>query len=232
MTTSGTANWTPDVTEIIEEACERAGFEIRTGYQGRTARRSLNILFQEWANRGINLWTIEEAEITLTQGTGTYDLPQDCIDIVEQVIRQYPGSQANQVDLVIPRIALPTYAAIPNKLTEGRPVQVWIDRLAPIPTINIWPTPNQSGYFFHYWYLRRIQDAGQAGSNTLDMPFRFIPAIIAGLSYYMALKTPESYDRIPMLKQMYDEAWQLAADEDREKAPVRFVPMAGYISGR
>lgn len=232
MTTSGTANWTPDVTEIIEEACERAGFEIRTGYQGRTARRSLNILFQEWANRGINLWTIEEAEITLTQGTGTYNLPEDCVDIVEQVIRQYPGSQANQVDLVIPRIALPTYAAIPNKLTQGRPVQVWIDRLAPIPQINIWPTPNQSGYYFHYWYLRRIQDAGQAGSNTLDMPFRFMPAIIAGLAYHMAIKTPESYDRIPMLKQMYDEAWQLAADEDREKAPVRFVPMAGYISGR
>jgi len=231
MSTSGTSFWTPDVAEIIEEACERAGFEIRTGYQFRTARRSLNILFQEWANRGINLWTIQEDQIPLVFGQGTYDLPADCVDIVEQVIRQSPGSQSNQTDLIIPRIALPTYAAIPNKLSTGRPVQVWIDRLAPIPQINIWPTPNQSGYYFHYWYLRRIQDAGNSGANTLDMPFRFLPAIIAGLAYYMALKTPEGLDRVSMLKQMYDEAWDMAAGEDREKAPVRFVPMAGYLGG-
>ena len=232
MTTSGTATWNPDISEIIEEAYERAGVEIRTGYQFRTARRSLNILFQEWANRGINLWTIQEADITLVTGQGTYDLPQDCVDIVEQVIRQYPASQANQTDIVIPRIALPTYAAIPNKLSTGRPVQVWVDRLAPTPTINIWPTPNMTGYYFHYWYLRRIQDAGTQGSNTVDMPFRFVPAIIAGLAYHVSIKNPDGdMNRIPMLKQMYDEAWELAAGEDRDKAPVRFVPMAGYLSG-
>lgn len=229
---SETASWTPNFQEIIEEACERAGFEIRTGYQFRTARRSLNILFQEWANRGINLWTVQAADITLVQGQGTYNLPNDCVDIIEHVIRQSPGSEYNQTDIIIPRIALPTYAAIPNKLAQGRPVQVYVNRQAPTPQINIWPTPNQSGYFFHYWYLRRIQDASKPGYQTLDMPFRFVPAIIAGLAYHMAVKTPESYDRIPMLKQMYDEAWQLAADEDRDKAPVRFVPMAGYIGGR
>ena len=232
MSTSGVAIWTPDVSEIIEEAYERAGIEIRTGYQFKTARRSLNILFQEWANKGLNLWTVQADEIPMVQGQGTYDLPQDCVDIIEHVIRQNQGSQYNQTDLVIPRIALPTYAAIPNKLAQGRPVQVYVDRLAPIPTINIWPTPNQSGYIFYYWYLRRIQDAGTAGTNTLDMPFRFVPAIIAGLAYYVALKAPEmDPNRVGMLKQMYDETWQTAADEDRDRSPVRFVPMAGHMGG-
>jgi hypothetical protein len=231
VTTSGVAIWNPDIAEIIEEAYERAGIEIRTGYQFKTARRSLNILFQEWANRGINLWTVTEAQITLNQGQGTYNLPDDCVDIIEHVIRQNPGSQYNQTDLVIPRIALPTYAAIPNKLATGRPVQVYVNRQAPTPQINIWPTPNQSGYYFHYWYLRRIDDTGQPGSNTVEMPFRFVPAIIAGLAYYVALKSPEAMDRIQMLKQMYDEAWDQAAREDRDKSPVRFVPLAGYLTG-
>ena len=231
MSTSGTAVFNPDIAEIIEEAFERAGVEIRTGYQFKTARRSLNLLAMEWANRGINLWTVQEAQITLVQGQGTYNLPDDCVDIIEHVVRQNPGSQYNQTDLVIPRIALPTYAAIPNKLAQGRPVQVYVDRLAPTPTINIWPTPNQSGYFFHYWYLRRIQDAGGSATYTMDMPFRFIPAIIAGLAYYVALKSPGSENRIDMLKAMYDEAFDLAAREDRDKSPVRFVPMAGYLGG-
>ena len=232
MTTSGTASWTPDVAELIEEAYERCGVEIRTGYQFKTARRSLNLLFQEWANRGLNLWTIDFEEIPLVYGQGTYDLPADTVDIIEHVIRQNQGSQYNQTDLVIPRIALPTYAAIPNKLATGRPVQVYVDRLAPIPTINIWPTPNQSGYIFAYWRLRRIQDAGTSGANTVDLPFRFIPAIIAGLAYYLSMKIPEAMDRVGMLKQSYDEAFQLAADEDRDRAPVRFVPNVGYIGRR
>ena len=226
--TSNVAAWTPNFQDIIEEACERAGFEIRTGYQFRTARRSLNILFQEWANRGLNLWTVTSAEIPLIQGQVTYDLPADCVDIIEHTIRQNQGSQYNQTDIIIPRIALPTYAAIPNKLAQGRPVQVYVNRQAPRPQINIWPTANTSGYIFRYWYLRRIQDASQPGFQTVDMPFRFVPAIIAGLAYHMAVKTPESMDRIPMLKQMYEEAYQLAADEDRDRAPVRFVPLMGY----
>ena len=226
---SGESNWTPDIQEIIEEAYERAGVEIRTGYQFRTARRSLNILFQEWANRGINLWTIEEGSITLNYGQGTYDLPEDTVDLIEFVIRQNSGSTANQTDIIIPRIPMPTYAAIPNKLAVGRPSQVYVNRQAPVPQINVWPTPNQSGYLFHYWRLRRVQDATRPGYETLDMPFRFVPAIIAGLAYNLALKIPEAMDRVAMLKQLYDEAFQLATLEDRDRSAVRFVPRIGRV---
>ena len=217
------------MAELIEEAYERAGLEIRDGYQFRTARRSLNFLFQEWANKGLNLWTVQAAEIALIQGQATYDLPADCIDIIEHVIRQNEGNTYNQVDIVIPRIALPTYAAIPNKLAQGRPIQVYVNRQTPTPTITLWQVPNNDSYIFRYWYLRRTQDAGQPGSNTMDVPFRFVPALVAGLAYHVALKSPESMDRVGLLKQMYDEAWELAAAEDRDRAPVRFVPMAGYI---
>ena len=217
------------MAELIEEAYERAGIEIRTGYQFRTARRSLNFLFQEWANKGLNLWTVQADEIPLVQGQATYNLPDDCIDIIEHVIRQSQGSTYNQTDLIIPRIALPTYAAIPNKLAQGRPIQVYVDRLTPIPTITLWQVPNSSSYIFKYWYLRRTQDAGTSGANTMDVPFRFVPALVAGLAYHVALKSPESMDRIGLLKQMYDEAWELAAAEDRDRAPVRFVPNTGYV---
>lgn len=230
MATSGTAIWNPDLSEIIEESYERVGIEIRTGYEFRTARRSLNYLVSAWANLGINLWTVTPADITLVQGQGQYDLPDDCVDVIEQVIRQNPGSEYNQTDLIIPRIALPTYAAIPNKLSQGRPVQVYVDRLAPTPNIKIWPTPNQSGYIFHYWYLRRIDDAGSSATTTQDVPFRFYEALTAGLAYMLAQKQQNiDYNRVTMLKASYDEALQLAMDEDRDKSPVRFVPMAGYI---
>ena len=232
MTTSGTTLFNPDLSEIIEEAYERCGLEVRTGYQARTARRSLNYLVTSWANQGINLWTVTPADITLVQGQGQYNLPADCVDIIEHVIRQSPGSQYNQTDIIIPRIALPTYAAIPNKLAQGRPVQVYVDRQTPIPTINIWPTPNQSGYFFHYWYLRRIDDAGSTGTTTQDIPFRFYEALTAGLALMLAQKQADiDYNRVQMLKSSYDEALQFAKDEDRDKAPVRFVPMAGYLQG-
>jgi hypothetical protein len=232
MTTSGVTDWNPQLDEIIEEAYERIGLEIRTGYEFRTARRSLNYLVSSWANRGINLWTVTPADIVLVQGQGQYNLPADCVDIIEHVIRQNPGSQYNQTDLVIPRIALPTYAAIPNKLAQGRPVQVYVDRQAPIPNINIWPTPNQSGYIFHYWYLRRIDDAGASATTTQDVPFRFYEALTAGLAYMLAQKQQDiDYNRVSMLKAAYDEALQLAMDEDRDKSPIRLVPMAGYLSG-
>ena len=232
MSTSGTTLFNPDLSETIEEAYERCGIEVRTGYQARTARRSLNYLLTSWANQGINLWTVTPADITLIQGQGTYNLPADCVDIFEQVIRQNQGSQYNQTDIVIPRIALPTYAAIPNKLATGRPVQVWVNRQTPIPQINIWPTPNVSGYIFHYWYLRRLDDAGSTGTVTQEVPFRFFDALTAGLAYQLAMKQPElDANRIQMLKVNYDEVFQLAKDEDRDKSPVRFVPMAGYLGG-
>ena len=228
MTTSGVANFNLDLTEIVEEAFERAGGEMRTGYDLRTARRSLNLLFADWANRGINMWTFEQGSIPLVAGQATYNLPEDTVDLLEHVIRTGAGSASTQADLTITRISVSTYATIPNKLQQARPIQVWIERLN-TPRITVWPTPdNSQPYTFVYWRLRRIQNAGD-GVNTMDMPFRFIPCMVAGLSYYLALKVPGGTERLVILKQQYDEAWDLAASEDREKAAVRFVPRRQYL---
>lgn len=231
MSTSGLTTFNPDIAEIIEEAYERVGVEIRTGYQFRTARRSLNYLLASWANKGLNLWTIEQGEIPLLTGVGTYALPDDTVDLIETVIRQNPGSTSNQVDLQIARISVSTYATIPNKLTQGRPIQIFVDRQTPTPTAKIWPLPSQTGYTLVYWRLRRLQDTGAPGSNTLDIPFRFLEAMTAGLAYNLALKTPEAENKIPMLKQLYDEAFELAADEDRQRVSFRFVPNIGSVGG-
>ena len=239
MTTSGTAAFNLELKDIIEEAFERCGAELRTGYDLRTARRSMNLLFADWANRGINLWTVEEGQISLVQGQETYNLPVDTVDLLEHVIRTDAGSTSNQADLTISRISVSTYATIPNKLTQGRPIQVWINRQsgavtptgANPPTINVWPTPdNAQPYTFVYWRLRRIQDAGVGGTATQDIPFRFLPCLTAGLSYYLALKIPDALPRLQVLKDMYDEAWELAAGEDREKAPDRLVPRQMFIN--
>lgn len=242
MTTSGTNTFNLDLNNLIEEAFERAGVEIRTGYDFRTARRSLNLLTIEWANRGINLWTIEEGTIALTQGTITYALPVDTIDLIEHVVRTQTGQE--QTDININRISVSTYASIPNKNAQGRPIQVWIDRQSgakyPIngnepnttnpntgvnpPNINVWPAPDQSNYYtFVYWRMRRMQDAGN-GTNTQDIPFRMLPCLVAGLAYYIAMKIPDALPRLEMLKMSYEEQWQLASGEDREKAPLRLVP--------
>jgi hypothetical protein len=225
MATSGTTAFNMDFTEIAEEAWERAGREMRSGYDLRTARRSMNLMTIEWQNRGINLWTIDEGTISLTTGTSEYDLPADTIDLLEQVIRTGAGNQSTQSDLTISRISVSTYASIPNKLSRGRPIQVWIERLRDNPKINVWPVPDSNDYTFRYWRLRRIQDAG-AGAETADMNFRFFPCLVAGLAYHIAMKVPELAERIPMLKQVYDEQFALAAAEDREKTPARFVPRA------
>ena len=228
MTTSGVANFNLDLTEIVEEAFERVGGEMRTGYDLRTARRSLNLLFADWANRGINMWTFEQGSIPLVAGTATYDLPEDTVDLLEHVIRTGAGSAATQADLTITRISVSTYATIPNKLQQARPIQVWIERLN-TPRITVWPVPdNSQPYTFVYWRLRRIENAGE-GVNTMDMPFRFIPCMVAGLAYYLALKVPGGTERLGVLKQQYDEAWALASEEDREKAAVRFVPRRQYL---
>lgn len=228
MATSGTTTFNPDLSEIAEEAFERCGGELRTGYDLRTARRSLNLMFTDWANRGVNLWTMEQGQQVLTPGTATYTLPSDTVDLLDHVIRTGAGSASTQADLTITRISEPTYSSIPNKLQQARPIQVWIERLN-TPRFTVWPVPdNSQTYTFVYWRLRRIQDAGD-GVNTMDMPFRFYNAMVAGLSYYMAMKVPGALERLQILKQQYDEAWQLAADEDREKAAVRFVPRQMYI---
>jgi hypothetical protein len=237
MTTSGTATFNLDLNELVEEAFERCGAELRTGYDLKTARRSLNLLTIEWANRGINLWTIEQGSIALTQGTITYDLPVDTIDLLEHVIRTNAGTTSNQLDININRISADTYITIPNKNAQGRPIQVWINRQSGAttptgvtpPQINVWPAPEQSNYYtFFYYRLRRMQDAGD-GINTQDIPFRFLPCMVAGLAYYLSLKLPNAMERTGMLKQMYDEAWEQAADEDREKAPLRIAPRQMFI---
>jgi hypothetical protein len=250
MTTSGASAFNLDLSDIVEEAFERCGKELRSGYDLRTARRSLNLLTIEWANRGINMWTIEQGQITLVQGTNTYDLPIDTIDLLEHQIRTNSGNQATQTDITINRISVSTYATIPNKLSQGKPIQVWIQRMSgakyPLPgpngtdattgidapKITVWPTPDGSQqYTFVYWRLRRMQDAGN-GVNTQDIPFRFIPCMVAGLAYYLSIKL-EGVDpnRSAILKADYEQQFQLAADEDREKAPIRFVPRRMFIGG-
>jgi hypothetical protein len=306
-TTSGASNFNLQLDELVEEAFERAGGELRTGYDLRTARRSLNIMFADWANRGINMWTIEQGEIPLIQGQNTYALPDDTVDLIEHVIRTQANIQNSQADLTITRISVSTYATIPNKIQQARPIQVWIQRLdgqnsptgltlngsisstvtqitlnsvlglpaagfvkidneiinygyisgntlyscfrgqqdttaashttgatvylAQVPAITVWPTPDSAQqYTFVYWRLRRTQDAG-GGVNVMDVPFRFIPCMAAGLAYYLALKIAGGAERLPVLKQQYDEAWESAATEDREKAAVRFVPRQQYIGG-
>jgi hypothetical protein len=248
VTTSGTNSFDLDLNNLIEEAFERCGAEIRTGYDFRTARRSLNLLTIEWANRGINLWTIEQGQIAMTQGTITYALPVDTIDLLDQVIRTQTGQE--QTDINISRISVSTYATIPNKNAQGRPIQVWINRQSgatyPIngnepnttnpntgvnpPNINVWPAPDQSNFYtFVYWRMRRIQDAGN-GTNTQDIPFRMIPCMVAGLAYYLSLKIPGAESRIEMLKMAYEEQWSLASTEDREKAPLRLAPRQMFMS--
>ena len=304
-TTSGQTGFNLDLTDLVEEAFERAGGELRTGYDLRTARRSLNIMFADWANRGINLWTIETGVIDFVQGQNTYALPDDTIDLLEHVIRTGGNIASTQADLTITRISVSTYATIPNKITQARPIQVWIQRYngqtsptgltldgaitstatqitldstvglpaagfvkigseiinygyidgnvlyncfraqqnttaashadntavywQQVPAITVWPTPdNAQQYQFVSWRLRRTQDAG-GGVNIMDVPFRFIPCMAAGLAYYVAGKIPQGVERLQFLKAQYDEAWELAAYEDHEKAALRLVPRQTYI---
>jgi len=303
--TSGQTTFNLDLTELVEEAFERAGSELRSGYDLRTARRSLNLMFADWANRGINLWTIEQGTINLVQGQNTYPLPNDTVDLLEHVIRTNANSTSNQSDLTITRISVSTYATLPNKLAQGRPIQVWVQRYngqtTPVsatlsttisstdttitvssvdnlpaagfvkidseiinygyisgttlyscfraqqnttaaahtagatvywqqtPAVTVWPTPdNTTTYQFVYWRMRRTQDAG-GGVNVMDVPFRFIPCMAAGLAYYVALKVPDGMQRLEVLKMQYDETWELAAQEDHEKASLRLVPRQMFI---
>ena len=309
-TTSGSSGFNLDLTELVEEAFERAGSELRTGYDLKTARRSLNLLFADWANRGINMWTFEQGTITLTQGLNTYTIPTDTVDLLDHVIRTQANVAATQSDLTITRVSVSTYATLPNKLTQARPIQVWYQRLdgqvmpttctflsqdlnagtitlnsvvglpaigyvdivatggtetvfynyisgntlgnvfraqngttqqTPaagndirinnVPRVTMWPTPDGSQpYQFVYWRMRRVQDAGN-GVNVMDVPFRFVPCMVAGLAYYIALKVPGGMDRLQILKAQYDEAWMTAADEDQERAALRLVPRQMFIGG-
>jgi len=307
--TSGLSTFNLDFNDIVEEAYERAGIEVRTGYEFRTARRSFNMLTIEWANRGINLWTIEQGQFVMSTGQGVYALPSTTIDLLDQVIRTQ-ATTPNQIDINISRISESTYSTLPNKLAQGRPIQVWINRQSNqsylstatvaatvlstdttitlsstvslpatgfitidsetiyyanvsgnqllncyrgqyngvtnttaaghaisatvtvnnLTSVNVWPTPNSPGdqYVFVYWRMRRMQDAGN-GVNVQDIPFRLIPCVVAGLAYYVGSKRPDvPMDRIVMLKAAYEEQWMLASQEDREKAPDRYVPRQSF----
>ena len=226
MATSGTSTFTLDIVEICEEAFEQAGLEMRTGYDLKTARRSLNLLALDWSNRGYNLWTIEQDAIPLLASVGNYLLPADCIDVLEMVVRQTSGNTTT--DIAISRIGMKTYATIPVKGTTGRPVQAWVDRQTS-PQVNVWPLPADSSYTLVFWYMRRIQDAGASGELTFDIPQRFLPCLVAGLAYKIAMKRPEAEGRIERLKMEYEEQWANAAAEDREKVSMRLVPKRNYL---
>ncbi len=183
MTTSGTTAFNMDFTEIAEEAWERAGREMRSGYDLRTARRSMNLMTIEWQNRGINMWTIDSGTITLTKGTSRYALPADTIDVLEHQIRTNSGNASTQSDLTINRISVSTYAAIPNKLSQGRPIQLYVERLRDAPHVNVWPVPNNDDYVLYYWRMRRVEDAG-SGVQTADMNSGFsLPCSWTGVLY-------------------------------------------------
>ena len=214
MTTSGTRAFNLDVGEIIEEAYERCGLELRTGYDAKTARRSLNLMFAEWANRGVNLWTVTQATQTLTQGTAQYTLGTDVVDVLEMVLRR------SNTDYEMDRISRGEYVTLPNKTTQGRPSQFYFDRSI-APVINLWATPDSSSDSIIYYYVRRIEDAGTL-VNTTDMPFRFYPCMVSGLAYYMAMK--RAPERLQLLKAVYDEEFQRAADEDIERVSLKLQP--------
>lgn len=219
MATSGSRDFNLDVGEIIEEAFERCGLEVRTGYDARTARRSLNLMFAEWANRGINMWTVEQGTITLTQGQAQETLLPDVVDVLEIVLRR------GNTDYEVERISRGDYVTLPNKTTQGRPSQFWFDRQIS-PVINLWAVPENSTDQIIYYYVQRIEDADTL-VNTTDMPFRFYPCMVAGLAYYLAMK--RAPDRIQLLKSVYEEEFQRAADEDEDRVPLKLQPSMRYL---
>lgn len=214
----------PDLPELFEEAFERAGLEMRSGYDLKTARRSLNLMTLEWANRGLNLFTIESGSLTLTPGVATYTLPSGTVDILEHQLRT--GSGTSQVDTYVQRISVSTYAQQTNKLTTGRPTQIFVQRLPTETTITLWPVPDSTTpYTLAYYRLKYIDGlAAGIGTSTTSIPPRFVPALVAGLAYYIAMKKPEVSDRVPGLKTEYEAQFALAAGEDQERASVMFVP--------
>jgi len=208
-----------DVGEIIEEAYERCGLEVRTGYDAKTARRSLNLMFADWANRGVNLWTVQQGTATLVQGTATVTLTADVVDVLEMVLRR------DGTDYEIERISRGEYITLPDKTTQGRPSQFWFNKQID-PIINLWAVPENSTDQIVYYYVQRIEDA-DALVNTTDMPFRFYPCMVAGLAYYLAMKRAPQL--VQLLKTVYEEEFQRAADEDEDRVPLKLQPSIQYL---
>jgi|TARA_R110002096_G_scaffold296513_1_gene490978 hypothetical protein len=228
MATSGTYTFNLDLSDILEEAYERAGLELRSGYDYRTARRSLDLMFLEWQNRGLNLWSVQEGTQTLTAGTGRYALTSDQLDVIEASLRTDDGDVNKQTDLTMSRISISQYSHLTNKLTQGRPIQFWIEKDPGAIALNVWPVPDDAvTYKINYYYIQRVEDTGSPASNNVDIPARFMPCMAAGLAYYISIKRPEASERAPLLKQVYEEQWDLAADADRDKSSFYMVP-GGY----
>ena len=228
MATSGTFTFNLDIGEVIEEAYERCGLELRSGYDYKTARRSLDLLMLEWQNRGLNLWTVKNASHTLTAGTAAYGLSAERIEIIEASLRTDVGDSSNQSDLTMERISAVQYSHLTNKLTQGRPLQYYVERSPSNITINMWPVPDsQETYTFVYYYLERIEDSGKPASNNMDVPDRYLPCLVSGLAYNIALKRPESVQLVPVLKEIYEEQWNMVSDAFREKAALYVTP-GGY----
>ncbi|MFZ9439691.1 MAG: hypothetical protein ACO260_05275 [Hylemonella sp.] len=221
MATSGTSDFNLEFDDMIVEAYERCGIEVRDGYDMKTAMRSINLLFAEWANRGLNLWTIEQRQVTLVAGTYQYSLPLDTVDALSAVIRTNAG-QSTQQDITVDRIGYAEYLHVPNKNTQSRPAQWFLQRTT-TPQLFLYPAPDATQtYVFRYYAVRRIQDAGTF-TNTADVVFRFLPCLVAGLAYYLSVK--KAPDRVQLLKAMYDEEFTRAANEDRENSGYFAVPM-------
>lgn len=218
MTVSGSTNFELDVSDYIEEAFERCGLEARTGYDLKTAKRSLNLLFADWANRGLNQWTIAQRTITVTKSDSDITLDADIIDVLSMVVRR------DNTDINMERISRDEYLSIPNKTTEARPNQFFIDRQI-TPVLKIWPAPENSTDVLIFDCLTRIDDA-DTFTNTVDVPFRFYPCLAAGLAYYLAIK--KAPDRIQLLKAIYDEEFQRAMAEDRDRASFNVAPNLSY----
>jgi hypothetical protein len=219
MATSGSRDFDLDVADIIEEAYERCGLEVRTGYDSKTARRSLNLMFADWANRGLNLWTVKQGTQALTQGTATYTFTPDYADLLEVVVRR------SGIDYELDRMSRGDYLTLPNKTTEGRPSQYYFNRQVS-PEITLWATPDNSTDTLVYYYVQRMDDADTM-VNTTDAPFRFLPCMVAGLAYYLAVK--RAPDRIQFLKALYEEEFQRAADEDSDRVPLKLQPSISYL---
>ena len=218
MALSGSTDFEPNVAEFIEEAFERCGLELRTGYDLKTARRSINLMLAEWANRGLNQWTIEQGTQTVTQGTTDYTLNANVIDVLDVVVRRDVNS--TQTDISINRISRSEYLNIPNKTTQARPSQFFLDKLT-APVLKIWPAPENSTDVLVFNKIVRMDDADKA-TNTMDMPFRFYPCFVAGLAYYLSLK--KSPQLTPQLKAIYEEEFRRAADQDEDRASFRIRP--------
>lgn len=222
---------TPDLPDIFEEAYERAGLEMRSGYDLKTARRSLNLMTLEWQNRGLNLFTIDSGTLAIIAGTETYTMPSDTIDLLEHQLRT--GTGVNQTDTALERISVSTYAQQTNKNTQGRPTQIFVQRLPTETKITLWPVPDlTTPYTLLFFRLKGIDGLSSGvGSSVSSVPPRFVPALVAGLAYYVAMKKPEAAQRVAALKQEYEFQFSLAAGEDEERASVRFVPSNTYMIG-